>query len=62
MIVPGYCVGCRRVKQVRVSGSGAALSAARGGVMAGECPSCEEAREERELGARRGAGRGNARG
>lgn len=45
MRLPGYCTGCHRIKQVRVSGAQMALVAA-GQVAQGTCASCEQKEED----------------
>lgn len=46
MRLPGYCERCRRMRQVRVSGHGMAMLAARR-IAVGICASCEEDEAER---------------
>lgn len=47
MKIPGYCTGCHRIKQVRVSGHGLAMMGARGGVAQGICDSCQDKEDEK---------------
>lgn len=41
MRIPGYCTGCRRIKQVQVSGSGM-TAVALGRTASGVCAQCQD--------------------
>ena len=53
MRIPGVCIECNRVRQVRVSGSAYALAAGTRQIPKGICAECEEVEREQEAQRRR---------
>ena len=50
MRIPGVCIECNRVRQVRVSGSAYALAAGTRQIAKGICAECENDNHDRRVG------------